>query len=159
MPKAKHIVIADGCGLTRGLISLVLGAEGVHKVTETAHDYEVLSVLRAYKVHLLILAQEINGVAGVDLVRQVRSGQCGCRPNIPIVVLGGPSGTDDRRGCLLEKAMAAGATAYVSKPFSIRKLHPVIFRALHHKDQFGLPEFDLTNSPVGEGGSFVLEKQ
>lgn len=159
MPKAKHIVIADGCKVTRSLVRLVLGADGLHQVTETAHDSEVLSVLRAYKVHLLILAQQISGVSAADLVRQIRSGRAGCRPNTPIVVLNDPPATDIRGLNMVEEVMAAGATACISKPFSIRKLHPVIFRALHHKDMFGHSEFVPTNAPVGDAGNFTLEKQ
>ena len=137
MPKAKHIVIVDGCEMNRSLIKLVLGAEGFHRLTETSHYPEVLSVLRAYKTHLLILAQEINGLSTSDLVRQIRQGLTGGKPNIPIIVLADPLAAGGPGDHLSERCDAAGRTVFVAKPISIKKLHPVIMDLLTGRKEPG----------------------
>lgn len=130
MPKARHIVIADGCEMNRHLIKLALGAEGFHRLTETAHYPDALSVLRAYKTHLLILAQKIGGFSASEVIRQIRQGQSGCKTNIPIIVLADLLAEGGPWDHLSERGEAAGKTVFVAKPFSIRKLHPVMMDLL-----------------------------
>lgn len=156
MPKAKHILIADGCALNRGLVRLVLGAEGLHRITEVEHYKEALSVLRAYKVHLLIMAQQINGVSGIDHIRQIRGGRAGGKVNIPIVVLLDEVAGDSRCRHPALRAMRAGATACVAKPFSIKLLHPVIYGILSKKD---VAEAAMPRWPMIGGERFGAEDE
>ncbi|HIJ61153.1 MAG TPA: response regulator [Rhodospirillaceae bacterium] len=136
--KAKHIVVADGSAPYRSLIKVAFGSEGGwYNITEAEHYRAALSLLRAYKVHLLILADEIDGVSGIDVVHQIRSGQAGCKPDIPIIVLTDPKGIASLGAALHDEAMAAGATACVSKPLSIKQLAPPIFSVLHHHQAIG----------------------
>lgn len=130
-PEAKHIVIADGNAVNRDLIRSALGAGGVYRITEAGQFCEALAILKGDAVDLLILAQEINGVSSIDHIRRIRSGRCQGKADLPIIVLIDPLAADSRCGHPSIRARRAGATACLSKPLSIKKLHAVIHRTLN----------------------------
>ncbi len=130
MAAQRHILLADGCGAFRHMVGEILKGAGLSNVTDVGSYKEALSVLRAYKVDLLIIAAEIDGSSGLDQINLIRAGKAGCKKALPVIVLASPSDSNDVAHGLHERAMSAGASACMFAPLSMKALIPVVFSAL-----------------------------
>jgi len=79
-----------------------------HRVIGVAHAYVALELLAREAFDLFILDVCLPEMDGLELCRWIRRED----PNAPIVICSGSAGPADRH-----EAMAAGASAYYSKPF------------------------------------------
>lgn len=70
---------------------------------------------------LILMDVRMPVVDGLTAIRQIRAATDPKAPAIPIVSLSGHAGGADK-----EKCLAAGATAYLTKPFGIRELDRII---------------------------------
>lgn len=130
MFRKKHILVVEDGILSRKLTRTILESSGFEKITEVDDHKDALSVLRSYKVDLLVLEHEINGVYSQDYVRQIRDGQAGKKKNIPIILLTHPNGDCWLEEYLTMEAKSIGATACVARPLCAETLLPPILDAL-----------------------------
>jgi DNA-binding response OmpR family regulator len=127
MTTQRHILVVEGCSALRRLVCEVLTVGGLTKFTQVGTHKEALSVLRACKVDLLIIAHRINGISRLDPIGLIRAGDAGCKKKLPIIVLGSPTANEDGADSW---ALVASTTTFVALPFHMRTLLPPVFDAL-----------------------------
>lgn len=109
MPEKSVLVVEDSASL-RALLSDLLQAEG-YRVKEAADGREALHAVENELFDLIVTDITMPVMDGVAFVREAKKlPQCSC---VPIVVL---SSADNVYR--LEKAKQAGASSWLSKPFS-----------------------------------------
>ena len=127
MTTQRHILVVEGCSALRHLVCEVLTMGGLTKFTQVGTHKEALSVLRACKVDLLIIAHRIDGISCLDPIGLIRAGEAGCKKKLPIIVLGSSTANE---GMADSWALHAGTTTFVALPFHMRTLLPPVFNAL-----------------------------
>jgi two-component system, OmpR family, phosphate regulon response regulator PhoB len=70
---------------------------------------------------LIVLDWMLPGLSGIEILRKIRSRQG--HISTPVIMLTARTGREDR-----ERALGAGADAFISKPFSIAELMTVVDR-------------------------------
>jgi DNA-binding NtrC family response regulator len=106
------LVVADSEPMRRLYVN-VLTDEGIDMVTASSKD-EALALIEP-DVSLVITDLEMDGGAGLDLVRVLRSGH----PELPIICMG----ADPQ---LLSEASVAGADAFLTKPLDADDVRIVV---------------------------------
>ncbi|MFO7168620.1 MAG: response regulator [Chloroflexota bacterium] len=111
-----HIIIVDDQSGVRGVLARVV-ARTYPAVTITAlgNGQEALQVFDQYGCDLLITNYRMPGLTGIELIREVRARTS----TLPIVMV-----SADRS--IEPLALAAGATRFVEKPFTIPELAQVL---------------------------------
>lgn len=108
----RSILIGDGDPASRTILQLVLESEGF-SVTAAASGEEVLRALDHCRPDAILLETTLPGPSGYEICETLRSRGNGSR--VPVVFL-----STKARPLDIEKGLAVGAAAYVTKPFSIQ---------------------------------------
>jgi CheY-like chemotaxis protein len=110
----KTILAVDDDADLLELVCLSLGTTG-HQVLAATSGEQALEQLSRHDVDLVVLDVMMPGMSGLEVARRVRSGPLSPGPAIMMLsALGGPED--------LERAYAAGADDYLTKPFAVRTL-------------------------------------
>ena len=80
---------------------------------------QALSLLESVKPNLILLDMMMPGIDGLTLLRQMR--QQPALANTPVVMVSANTMNNDR-----ERSLAAGANAFLAKPFSAKELRAVL---------------------------------
>jgi two-component system phosphate regulon response regulator PhoB len=108
------VLIADDDPDILELVSLTLERDG-YAVAQARNGEEALRIASERHIHLAVLDLMMPGIDGYEVTRRLRTG---ARENrLPILILS--AFAEDRQAAL---ALAAGADAYMRKPFSPREL-------------------------------------
>ena len=107
------VLIADDDPDILELVSLTLERDGYEVVLARNGD-EALRIASERQVHLAILDLMMPGIDGYEVTRRLRANE---HKELPILILS--AFAEDRQAAL---ALAAGADAYMRKPFSTREL-------------------------------------
>lgn len=119
----KRIALAVDDALTmRKLVSFTLRSVGF-EVLEAQDGLAALDVLRAQPVDLIITDVNMPRLNGLDFTRQARQLPHG--RTVPILVLTTESDTEKKN-----QARAAGATAWIVKPFQQPQLLALVGRVI-----------------------------
>lgn len=94
----------------RDYVSSILEAEGEYEVHEVANGFDALRELPRFEFGLVVTDINMPDVSGIELCRFVRGSKR--HAETPVVVISTDASKVDR-----ERAMSAGATAFVAKPF------------------------------------------
>jgi two-component system, OmpR family, response regulator VanR len=108
------VLIADDDRDILELVSLTLEQDG-YEVVQARNGEEALRVAAERTVHLAVLDLMMPGIDGYEVTRRLRAADGDQR--LPILILS--AFAEDRQAAL---ALAAGADAYMRKPFSPRAL-------------------------------------
>lgn len=114
-----RFLVCDDNEDIRELLTSVLEGEG-HEVVCTGNGREVLPEVQRRRPDLVLLDIRMPDFDGLDVLRALRTGMA---DPPPVVVLSAKTLEEDRR-----EALAAGAAAYLLKPFSLSALVEVIGR-------------------------------
>lgn len=102
-----RLFIADDHFLVREGLKMVLSStHDIIVVGEASNGGEVLSAMRKWDAHVLLLDMSMPGVTGIELVKRIRS----IRPRLPILIL-----TMHAEAQFAAKALQAGAAGYITK--------------------------------------------
>ncbi len=104
------------------MVSLVLRGKG-YQVIEASNGTEALARLKGREAHLILTDINMPGMDGIELTRRVRA-----MPEfkfVPIVLLTTESHPEKR-----QEGKAAGATAWIVKPFDPEQLLAVVKKVL-----------------------------
>jgi DNA-binding response OmpR family regulator len=112
MAETRTVLVTDSEDDVRALVRLALGRRGID-VIEAATGEAALA--HAPGADLVLLDLLLPGRDGVSLCRALKADPA--TAGLPIVVLTGLGGQDSRA-----RALAAGADAYLTKPFRVRRL-------------------------------------
>lgn len=97
------------------LLEALLSDQG-HEVAMTDNGVSALALCRDRRPDILLLDRSMPGeVDGMEVLRQVRADPA--IGAMPVVLLTGHSGSDQ-----VEAGLAAGASAYLTKPFALQEL-------------------------------------
>ncbi len=108
------VLIADDDPDILELVTLTLERDG-YDVAPARSGEEALRIAAEQTVHLAVLDLMMPGIDGYEVTRRLREVDAGRR--LPILVLS--AFAEDRQAA---RALAAGADAYMRKPFSPREL-------------------------------------
>ena len=127
MPKdtIPHILIVDDSATMRRMIAAALRVLDGARFDEAGSGLEAIERLALAPVDLILLDLNMPDMHGLDVLRFVRSQQR--YESIPIVVLT-TRGDDDSRAA----TAAAGASAYLTKPFVPAALVAQVRALLEH---------------------------
>jgi len=109
-PRTTTILVVDDNEDTRGLLRAML-ARGAHRIVEAEDGEEALALIGRAPPDLIVLDVNLPGIDGPEVCRRVKTGAA--TRAVPVVMLTAAIEEEDRRRCL-----AAGADAYLTKPFS-----------------------------------------
>ena len=118
-----RILVADDDPEICTLIKTVL-AKGPYEVTVCGDaESALVQMQQDQRFDILISDFMLPGISGIELITQVR--QNGATARIPIVMISGHS------NYLMDaRAKAAGANAFLNKPFSLRQLRSLVSELL-----------------------------
>lgn len=117
--KPLHVLLADDQATNRIVLTRMM-ERGGHKVLAVANGEEALDALAVGDIDLVILDMHMPELGGLDVLRQARVMQAGCRP-IPFVVI-----SADATSSSVQQALEAGAHSYLTKPIvAVRLLEAI----------------------------------
>ena len=120
MPPARHVLIVDDHAEVRAvLVRLVRQLDPDATLAEAAHGAEALSAVTQQRPALILTDYQMPIMSGLELVRTLRAQGS----TMPMVVL---SSDTSMAGAIL----AAGASAFLPKPFRVRVLRELLHTLL-----------------------------
>ena len=111
--RGATLMVADGDHEMRKVICTALYMVGVSKIFEASDGHQVLGMLNNVTVDVVILDLLVGEMAGLDLIRIIRTSYSEHHRTMPIIVL---SGLHDERRVMA--ARDAGATEFLIKPIT-----------------------------------------
>ena len=136
MPEMRYvdarILIVDDEDANLRTLSRILRAAGYHAITTTADPTRVPELHRECDPDLVLLDLHMEALDGMAVLEQLRA-LTAPAGYVPVLMLTGDSSPDARR-----RALAAGATDFVTKPFEmdevLLRIHNLLeIRSLHRK--------------------------
>jgi CheY-like chemotaxis protein len=116
MPSSRHVLLVDDHPEVRAVLAhLVAQLCPDATITEAAHGAEALSVAAQQHPDLIITDYHMPIMGGLELVRTLRAQGT----TMPILVLSSDIS-------VAEAILAAGATAFLPKPFRVRALRELL---------------------------------
>ena len=120
---SKHILVVEDQEDNRQILHDLLGHAG-YELAEARSGKEALAVVAAWRPDLILMDMQLPKISGIEATRRLRAEAATAAIPIIAVTSFALSGDD-------LKAIEAGATAYLAKPYSpyallgmIRKLLP-----------------------------------
>jgi DNA-binding response OmpR family regulator len=112
---AFRVLVADDEDDIRGLVCLAVAKAGCSVAIDVADGAQALSAARTDRPDLAILDVNMPGASGLEVCTALRSDPT--TAGIRILLLSAGASPDD-----VARGLAAGADAYLAKPFSIKAL-------------------------------------
>lgn len=109
------ILIADDVMLNIFLVKKVLSSRP-YQIRTASNGQQTLQAIVEEQPDLLLLDLMMPGIDGFEVIRKIRTGECG-NPNMRIVILSALSREEDKVKCL-----NLGANGYVTKPILLPRL-------------------------------------
>lgn len=103
----------------RDYVSSILESEGHYQVHEVDNGFEALRALPHGEYGLVVADINLPDVSGIELTRFVR--QNARHTNTPVIVISADASETDE-----QRALSAGASAFLPKPFTADQLLRVI---------------------------------
>ena len=103
------ILIADDVMLNIVLVKKVLSSRP-YQIRTASNGQQTLQAIVEEQPDLLLLDLMMPGIDGFEVIRKIRTGECG-NPNMRIVILSALSREEDKVKCL-----NLGANGYITKP-------------------------------------------
>jgi two-component system alkaline phosphatase synthesis response regulator PhoP len=107
--EGPRILIVEDHPTMRGAMRLVL-EEGGYRISEAADGIGALEMVREDPPDLVFLDLHIPGMSGAEILAAIRSDEAAAHTRVIVVTADGEEGR--------ERAIAQGADAYFTKPFS-----------------------------------------
>ncbi|QJE98810.1 response regulator transcription factor [Luteolibacter luteus] len=111
------IVVDDDPGMSRAITRMLMLGGWSARAFESAEDLMASAELE--RAALLILDIQLPGLSGLDLHQQLQSSH----GSLPVIFI-----TGEDRPVFRERALRAGATAYLTKPFPGQELMDAVRR-------------------------------
>jgi len=120
------ILVVDDNQEIRNFLEEVLVKLGGFQVKSVGDGLSALSLVQELKPNLVITDHHMPNLKGLELIRRLRAKF----PFIPVILITGESSED-----LAVRALRAGATDYLSKPFDPDQLLDVVQRCLENAEK------------------------
>lgn len=112
--RLRILVVEDNKHM-RKLVTTVLQAFGVTQILEAHDGPSALAILRDKNPDVVLLDWEMEGMSGIDVVREIRTSPKSPNPFVPVIMLTGHTSMQH-----VQKARDAGATEFLAKPVSVK---------------------------------------
>jgi len=106
-------LIVDDDKFSRTFVKTALYQIGIKNTKEAATAEEASEILKNYKIHVVLLDQQLPEQAGLDLARKIKSGEIGDEKDTPIIMV-----TIDTKEKTVLDAKSIGIHEYLVKPIS-----------------------------------------
>ena len=106
-------LIVDDDKFSRTFIKTALYQIGIKNAKEAANAPEAIEVLNSFKIDVILLDQQMPNKSGLELARDLKSGNIKGTENIPIIMI-----TVDTKEKTVLDAKALGIQEYLVKPIS-----------------------------------------
>jgi two-component system, chemotaxis family, chemotaxis protein CheY len=113
------ILLVEDSALMRRLVREMLRTFGHFRVIEAANGVEALHILDERQVDLVLADWHMRPLDGLDLLRAMRA--LPSRGNIPFILM-----TGEQTPKTITDAVAAGVSAYLTKPFDRQQLGKLV---------------------------------
>lgn len=127
MSEPWDVLVIDDEEVIRGAVRLILGSEG-WRVAEAADGASALSHEGLATCRMVLCDMMLQGENGLDVVREIRRR----RPEVPIVLITGYATAENA-----SRAIDAGASAFLAKPFDDTELLNQVRSVLERTDDAG----------------------
>ena len=122
MTEGKTILTVDDSGSLRQMVTFVLKDAG-YDVVEAIDGQDGLEKAKAQHIDLVLTDQNMPGLDGLGMVKAIRAGNN--NQNVPILVL-----TTETSDAMKTAFRAAGASGWMSKPFTPERLEAALKKLL-----------------------------
>jgi DNA-binding response OmpR family regulator len=112
---APRVLVADDEDDIRALVGLAVRRAGCTVATEVADGTQALTAARTDPPDLAVLDVSMPGATGLEVCAALRSDPATAA--VPVLLLSAGASPDD-----IARGLAAGADAYLAKPFSLAAL-------------------------------------
>lgn len=126
----KRIFIADDDLVNLNSLQKLLVLSG-YEVQVTPNPKEVLSMIKSFQPHLILLDLLMPGLGGLEICEMLNEDEK--TRGIPIIVVSALGGLAD-----IKKAYRLGIVNYITKPYDFKKLLEEINKAIAYKEQGGV---------------------
>jgi CheY-like chemotaxis protein len=109
MKAIANVLVVEDDELIRGIFVDIIKSKG-YSVLEGTNGREALQILEEQPINIIVSDMKMPVMDGLQLLREVKSKH----PEIPVVVITGFDNVYTE-----QQVMAAGADAYVTKPFKV----------------------------------------
>jgi two-component system chemotaxis response regulator CheY len=117
-----QVLLVEDSRAMRDYVSSILEAAGDFEVHEVDNGFDALRALPRTSWGLIVTDINMPNVSGIELAHYVRSSEK--HASTPVIVISTDAGSVDR-----ERALAAGASAFLAKPFTAQDLLAAIENA------------------------------
>lgn len=108
---AETVLVVEDSRAVRDFVSSILEQEGTYEVVEVENGFDALRALPRGEFAVVVTDVNMPDVSGIELTRFIR--QSAKHARVPIIVISTDASHPD-----VDRAMKAGATAFLAKPFS-----------------------------------------
>ncbi len=119
----KSILIVEDSAMTRAMIRAALENINNCDIIEVASGFEALRILPSREFRLILTDINMPDINGLELINFVKSNPT--YRDIPLIIV-----TTESRETDINRGMALGAFAYITKPFEPDKLQKLVQKAL-----------------------------
>lgn len=111
------ILVVDDNQHMRKLVTTVLQAFGVTQIYDAANGADALRLLREKNPDVVFLDWVMEGMSGIDVVKEIRTSPKSPNPFVPVIMLTGHTSLSH-----VQQARDAGATEFLAKPVSVKSV-------------------------------------
>ena len=113
----KILILDDHAPMRRILMS-ILRELGINRLSQSGNAVEALRGLQEVDPDLIITDALMEPMDGLEFTRQIREGEAGVDPFVPIIMISGQAEMK-----FIVKARDAGITEFLAKPISARSVY------------------------------------
>lgn len=124
--RLKILVVDDNAHM-RKLVVTILQAFGAIQIYEADNGERALAILRDTNPDVVILDWMMEGLSGLDVVKQIRTSPNTPNPFVPVIMLTGHTHIDHVR-----QARDAGVNEFLAKPVSVKAIMTRLISVIEH---------------------------
>lgn len=119
---AVSVLLVDDSRAMRDYVSSILEAEGEYDIVEVDNGFDALRALPRDDYAFIVTDINMPDVSGIELANYVRKSEKHAKT--PVIVISTDASEVDR-----DRALKAGASAFLAKPFAAQDLLDAIAKA------------------------------
>jgi CheY-like chemotaxis protein len=124
----RRVLVVDDNDDVRELLIHILRAEGLSTIG-AADAISALAILDSHQIDLILLDVMMPGISGIELLSKIRTSQSSYS-HLPVAMITALSAQDE-----VAKAIEAGATTYLVKPFRGADIRNLLTRVFEGSDE------------------------
>src|SRR5690242_8843977 len=114
--RLKILVVDDNAHM-RKLVVTIFQAFGTVQIYEADNGERALAILREANPDVIVLDWMMDGLSGLDVIKQIRTSPTTPNPFVPVIMLTGHTHANHVR-----QARDAGVNEFLAKPVSVNAL-------------------------------------